>query len=106
MTSRSGLWRALRALLLLAAVLAALGHAAGWHPLRFVTELDLAIADARLRAFMPRTADPRIVVVDVDEKSLAEVGRWPWSRDRLAALVDELFERQQIAVLGFDVLFA
>ena len=59
MTSRSALWRVLRALLLLATVLAALGHATGWRPLRFVTELDLAIADARLRAFMPRTADPR-----------------------------------------------
>ncbi len=106
MTSRSGLWRALRALLLLAAVLVGLGHATGWRPLRFVTELDLAIADARLRAFMPRTADPRIVIVDVDEKSLAEVGRWPWGRHRLAALADELFERQQAAVVGFDFLFA
>jgi len=106
MTSRSGLWRALRALLLLAAVLATLGHATGWRPLRFVNDLDLAISDARLRAFMPRTADPRIVIVDIDEKSLAEVGRWPWSRDRLAVLVDELFARQQIAVLGFDAVFA
>ena len=68
MTSRSGLWRALRALLLLAAVAAALGHATGWRPLRFVNDLDLAISDARLRAFMPRTADPRIVIVDIDEK--------------------------------------
>ena len=106
MTSRSGLWRALRSLLLLAVVLAALGHASGWQPLRFVTGLDLAIADARLRAFMPRTRDARIVIVDIDEKSLAEIGRWPWGRDRLAALTGELFDRQHIAVLGFDVLFA
>ncbi len=106
MTSRSGLWRALRALLLLAAVLAALGHATGRRPLRFVTGLDLAIADARLRAFMPRSADPRIVIVDIDEKSLAEIGRWPWGRDRLAALTDELFAHQHAAVVGFDVVFA
>ena len=106
MTSRSALWRVLRALLLLATVLTALGHATGWRPLRFVTELDLAIADARLRAFMPRTADPRIVIVDIDEKSLAEIGRWPWPRDRLAALTDELFANQHAAVVGFDVVFA
>ena len=106
MTSRSGLWRALRALLLLVVLLAALGHATGLRPLRFITELDLAIADARLRAFMPRTSDPRIVIVDIDEKSLAEVGRWPWSRDRMAALADELFANQHAAVVGFDVLFA
>ena len=106
MTSRSGLWRALRALLLLAALLAALGHATGIWPLRVITDLDLAIADARLRAFMPRTSDSRIVIVDIDEKSLAELGRWPWSRDRLAALTDALFETQHVAVVGFDVLFA
>jgi adenylate cyclase len=106
MTSRSGLWRALRAALLLAALLAALGHATGLSPVRFVTEIDLAIADARLRTFMPHTLDARIVVVDIDEKSLAEIGRWPWSRDKLAALTDELFIRQHAAVVGFDVVFA
>ena len=103
--SRSGLWRALRALLLLAAVLAALGHATGRQPLRFLTELDLAVADARLRAFMPRTLDKRIVIVDIDEKSLAAEGRWPWGRDRMAALTDELFVNQGAAVVGFDMLF-
>lgn len=106
MSSRSTLWRALRILLLLAALAAALGHASGRWSLRAIGELELRIADARLRAFMPRTLDPRIVVVDIDEKSLAELGRWPWSRDRLAALTDELFERQRAAVVGFDVLFA
>ena len=106
MSSRSGLWRLLRAALLLATLLAALGHASGIWPLRFVTALDLAIGDARLRALMPGTLDPRIVVVDVDEKSLAEIGRWPWGRDKLAALTDELFARQHAAVVGFDVVFA
>ena len=106
MTSRSALWRLLRTALLLAALVAALGHATGLVPLRFVTELDLAIADARLRVLMPRTLDPRVVIIDVDEKSLAEIGRWPWGRDRLAALTDELFASQQAAVVGFDMLFA
>jgi adenylate cyclase len=55
---------------------------------------------------MPRSLDPRIVIVDIDEKSLAAIGRWPWGRDRLAALADELFARQQSAVVGFDVVFA
>ena len=106
MTSRSVLWRLLRAALLLLALGAALGHASGLLPLRFITELDLAIGDARLRTFMPRTLEPRIAIVDIDAKSLAEVGRWPWGRDRMAALTDELFERQRVAVVGFDVVFA
>ncbi len=46
-----------------------------------------------------------IVIVDIDEPSLAALGAWPWSRSRHAALVDEL------AVLGvdnvaFDVIFS
>ncbi len=106
MNSRSLLWSVLRAALLLGVLLGAIAHAAGYLPLRFVGQLDLAMADARLRALMPRTLDARIVIVDVDEKSLAEVGRWPWGRERMAALTDELFTRQKAAVVGFDMLFA
>ena len=106
MTSRSAWWRVLRAALIAAAVLAALGHATGRLPLRYLTELDLAIADARMRALMPRTLDARIAIVDIDEKSLADIGRWPWSRDRMAALADALFVNQRAAVVGFDVIFA
>ena len=54
---------------------------------------------------MPNTLDDRIVIVDIDEKSLAEVGRWPWSRNKVAALVDQLFE-QKAALVAFDVVFA
>ena len=105
MNSRSGVWGGLRALLLVAGM-AALAHATGLLPLHFVTALGLAIAYARLRAYMPRTLDPRIVVVDVDEKSLAEIGRWSWGRDKRAALANELLVNQHAAVVGFDMLFA
>jgi adenylate cyclase len=84
----------------------ALLHAVGVVPVGVLQRLDDIIYDARLRATMPRTLDERIVIVDIDEKSLAEVGRWPWGRNRLAELSDELFERQKIALLGFDVVFA
>ena len=93
--------------LLMAAVplLLALLHAVDLVPLGFVRQLDHAIYDARLRATMPHTRDERIVIVDIDEKSLAEVGRWPWPRDRMAALAGELFARQQVGLVGFDVVF-
>ncbi|MDP9043798.1 MAG: CHASE2 domain-containing protein, partial [Pseudomonadota bacterium] len=100
------LWRTLRILLLVATPVALLAHAAGRWPLRPLTALDLQIADTRLRAFLPATLDPRIAIVDIDEKSLAEIGRWPWGRDLLAALTEELFARQEAAVVGFDMLFA
>ncbi|WP_372657121.1 CHASE2 domain-containing protein [Hydrogenophaga sp.] len=81
-------------------------HAVGVLPLGVLQRLDDIIYDARLRATMPTTLDERVVIIDIDEKSLAEVGRWPWSRQHLARLTDTLFEQQSIALLGFDVVFA
>lgn len=81
-------------------------HAIGIFNIGVLQRLDDIIYDARLRATMPKTLDERIVIVDIDEKSLAEVGRWPWGRNKMAELTGELFDRQKIAILGFDVVFA
>ena len=87
-------------------LLFALLHSVGVLQLGVLQRLDDIIYDARLRATMPKTLDDRIVIVDIDEKSLAEVGRWPWGRNKMADLTNELFDRQKIAILGFDVVFA
>jgi len=84
----------------------ALLHATGLAPIGVLQRLDNIIYDARLRATMPKTLDERIVIVDIDEKSLAEVGRFPWGRNKLGQLTDVLFEQQKIALLGFDIVFA
>ena len=84
----------------------ALGHASGLLHLGVVQSLDNIIYDARLRLTMPKTLDPRIVIVDIDEKSLAALGRWPWSRNKLADLTTELLDKQNASLLGFDVVFA
>ena len=55
---------------------------------------------------MPRGRDERIVILDIDEKSLGELGRWPWSRSLLAELTDKLFERYGVAMVGFDMVLA
>lgn len=81
-------------------------HAIGVLPIGVLQRFDDIIYDARLRATMPHTLDERIVIVDIDEKSLAEVGHWPWGRNRVAELVDELYARQKIVLLGFDIVFA
>jgi adenylate cyclase len=84
----------------------ALLHASGLWRIEVLNRLDSIIYDTRLRATMPRTLDERIVIIDIDEKSLAEVGRWPWGRNKLAVLVDELFDSHKVALLGIDVVFA
>jgi len=92
----------------LAVVLAFLGHAARLYQVGFITQVDNIIYDARLRLTMPGTVDDRIVILDIDEKSLAvpELGRWPWGRDRVAALVQKLFDKYGVVIIGFDVVFA
>lgn len=81
-------------------------HGVGWLQLRLVQQLELWSYDHRLLRTMPTTVDDRIVIIDIDEKSLAEIGRWPWSRNQVARMVDLLFDRYQVAVVGFDVVFA
>ncbi len=67
--------------------------------------LDRWTYDARLR-MRDTVADDRIVIVDIDERSLAEQGRWPWPRAVLADLSRRLTDDGQAAVVGFDVVFA
>ena len=71
----------------------------------FFQRLELQAYDARLLSTMPEKIDPRIVIIDIDEKSLAAEGRWPWGRDKVAALVQQAFENYNVKVVGFDVFF-
>ncbi|HSU76950.1 MAG TPA: adenylate/guanylate cyclase domain-containing protein [Burkholderiales bacterium] len=82
------------------------GHALGLYAVRFVTQLDNFIYDARLAMTMPRGVEHRIVILDIDEQSLGEIGHWPWSRNLMAELLDKLFERHGVALVGFDVVWA
>lgn len=90
----------------LAITLFFIGHAARLYSIGFIERLDNIVYDARLNLTMPGRGDPRIVILDIDEKSLGEIGRWPWSRNIMARLVDKLFDRYKIAILGFDVVWA
>jgi adenylate cyclase len=90
----------------LAITLFFIGHAAQYYKVPFIIQLDNIIYDARLRLTMPGGVDERIVILDIDERSLEEIGHWPWPRAVLAELVDKLFGRYQAAIVAFDVVFA
>ena len=100
-----------RIVLGLAIVLAFTGHAAQLYSIGLIAQLDNIIYDTRLRLTMPgratvqQSAAARIVILDIDEKSLQEVARWPWPRDVMARLMTKLFDRYQVAIVGFDVVF-
>ncbi len=85
-----------------------LGHAAKFYQIGFITQLDNIIYDYRLRLTMPGTVDDRIVILDIDERSLSPraLGRWPWGRDKIAVLLQKLFDKYGVVIVGFDVVFA
>jgi adenylate cyclase len=70
-----------------------------------VDRLDTFIAGLRMRLTSP-VHDPRIVIVDIDEKSIAKVGRFPWNRKEVARLSSQLTDHYEVAAAGFDVVFA
>lgn len=79
-----------------------------WAPVQQVVQrLELLAYDVRINRLPlpPRQETTRIVIIDVDEQSLREEGRWPWPRDRLGELVRQL-ANAGVAVVAFDVLFS
>jgi adenylate cyclase len=79
-------------------------------PLRIADPRPLE--EVRLRTFdlfqvlRPREQTSRpVVIADIDEASLQEIGQWPWPRTVVADLVTRLHELGAVAI-GFDVVFA
>ncbi|WP_029587555.1 CHASE2 domain-containing protein [Bradyrhizobium sp. URHD0069] len=71
-----------------------------------------AIEELRVRTFdtfqliEPRVKTARpVTIVDIDEKSLAKLGQWPWPRTRIADLITNL-TRLGAVVIAFDIVFA
>ena len=82
------------------------GHSVGsWH-INLLERLEQFTYDTRVNLTLPDSRPDNIVIIDIDEASLAEQGQWPWSRERLATLIDQLFETHNIELLGIDVVFA
>ncbi len=90
----------------LAFVFLFIGNAARLYQLKYISFVENKLYDTRMRLTLPHKHDDRIVILDIDEKSLKEEGRWPWGRDKLASLVEKLFDKYGVAVVGFDVVFA
>ena len=68
----------------------------------FVENLHL---DALIRLAPQKQHESRVVLVDIDEKSLNEIGAWPWSRGQMAQLISRLQNDYQAALIGLDIVF-
>ena len=81
-------------------------HVGGLIHLAPLQRAEAWLYDVWLQRDAPAGRDERIAILDIDEASLKSVGRWPWSRDTMTALVDTLFDRYYVGAVGFDVVFA
>jgi adenylate cyclase len=61
--------------------------------------------DQKFRLRGPEPVKNKIVIVDVDSASIDALGRWPWHRDMIAAVIDTIFSYGAKTV-GLDVVFS
>ena len=71
----------------------------------FLRFMELKSLDLRMVSRGAVPAGGETVIVTIDEKSLSELGRWPWPRTTIAKLVDVL-KGYGAKVVGFDIVFA
>jgi adenylate cyclase len=95
----------IRAAISLALFLCFVAYIHGSLPLRLVDQLERFSYDARVRLTMPGTVDRRIVIVDIDDKTLKEQGQWPLPRDKFAQMLDQLFTLYHVKLVAFDISF-
>jgi adenylate cyclase len=70
-----------------------------------VATLEYRTLDWRFQLRGREPPSPQLVIVAIDEASLAAVGRWPWPRQTMARLL-EAIEAARPALVALDILFA
>ena len=70
-----------------------------------VTELRVHGFDLVERVWPRASPSARVVIVDIDEKSFAQYGQWPWPRHLVAELVRRIAQGNP-RVVGIDIIFA
>jgi adenylate cyclase len=63
------------------------------------------IDDTKLNSMMNSTTSAEAALVAIDEDSISEIGRWPWSRDVMADLTEEVLKNGARSIT-FDVVFS
>jgi adenylate cyclase len=71
----------------------------------FVSRMELSSLDTRYQFRGRWRTDPRIIIVDVDQQSQEQLGRWPFPRIHFAHLLDALRE-DGARVVAFDMTFS
>jgi adenylate cyclase len=70
-----------------------------------VRQLEAQLLDLRFRLRPPMPPSKAVVLLEIDDRSLAEIGRWPWSRTDIAELIRRLQEAGA-RTIALDLLLA
>lgn len=71
-----------------------------------LSRIDSVLYDWRFQAFTPhRSIELPIVIIDIDELTQINEGRWPWDRSKVAKLIDNLHGLGAL-IIGFDMVFS
>ena len=68
-------------------------------------QLERQLYDWRFRVRGPTAPGDQVVLIAIDARSIDALGRWPWPRTVMAALIDRLAEAD-VAAIGMDISFA
>ena len=73
---------------------------------KILRRIDNIIYDLHLQtSLVEGQKSSHIAIIDIDEKSLKEIGRWPWPREVISRLAEKVSDLG-VTVLAFDVVFA
>lgn len=70
-----------------------------------LARFDEGVYDVLLRSIRTKSPSDRIVIVDVDERSLSRLGQWPWRRDLIGQLITRLRDAGA-STIALDIIFA
>jgi adenylate cyclase len=71
----------------------------------FVRKIENISYDAYQSLFIEKSNFDEVVIIDIDEKSIGEIGQFPWRRDIFADLIQKL-NQYGVSVITFDVFFS
>lgn len=70
------------------------------------TRMESILYDVRFATLPPqRSRDFNLIIIDIDEQSIQQEGRWPWPRLKVARLLEQL-QNNGVALIGMDVIFS
>jgi adenylate cyclase len=72
---------------------------------QFFRLMELKTLDLRMVSRGPLVPGHETAIAAIDEKSISELGRWPWPRSTIARLVD-LLKKGGAKAIGFDIVFS